>query len=91
VVRRLLRLAPALRALALAPLLRVAPAGRGFHSGGSFPMRERPGAFESDVVGRPHGLSRVHAVDATVFPSVPSTTITYTVMANAHRIASADV
>jgi choline dehydrogenase-like flavoprotein len=91
VVRRLLRLAPALRALALAPLLRVAPAGRGFHSGGSFPMRERPGAFESDVLGRPHGLSRVHAVDATVFPSVPSTTITFTAMANAHRIASADV
>jgi hypothetical protein len=32
----------------------------------------------------------VHAVDATVFPTIPSTTITYSVMANAHRIASAE-
>jgi choline dehydrogenase-like flavoprotein len=90
-VRRLLRHAGDLRALALAPLLQVAPAGRGFHSGGSFPMRERPGPFESDALGRPHGLSRVHVVDAAVFPTIPSTTITYTAMANAHRIASQDV
>ena len=49
-------------------------------------MREKPGAFESDRLGRPHGWSRVHAVDATVLPSVPATTITFSVMANAHRI-----
>jgi len=91
VVRRLLRHAADLRALPLAPLLRVAPAGRGFHSGGSFPMRERPGEFESDALGRPRGLARVHVVDAAVFPTIPATTITYTAMANAHRIASQDV
>ena len=49
-------------------------------------MREKPGAFESDCLGRPHGWTRVHAVDATVLPSVPATTITFSVMANAHRI-----
>ena len=90
VVRRLLRHAPDLRALPLAPLLQIAPAGRGFHSGGTFPMRASPSAFESDLLGRPHGFTRVHAVDATVFPTIPSTTITFTVMANAHRIASLD-
>jgi choline dehydrogenase-like flavoprotein len=31
-------------------------------------------------------LHRVHVVDASVLPSVPATTITYTIMANAHRI-----
>ena len=91
VVRRLLRCAPELRAVALAPWLQVAPAGRGFHSGGSFPMRAAPGAFESDVLGRPHGFSRVHVVDATVLPAIPATTITFTVMANAHRIASQEL
>jgi choline dehydrogenase-like flavoprotein len=91
VVRRLVRHAPDLRAAPVAPLLRVAPAGRGFHSGGTFPMRAAASAFESDVLGRPHGFSRVHVVDATVFPTIPSTTITFTVMANAHRIASLDV
>jgi len=90
VARRLLRHAPELRALALWPALQVAPAGRGFHTGGSFPMRQSPGELECDLLGRPHGFSRVHVVDATSFPTVPATTITLSVMANAHRIASAE-
>jgi choline dehydrogenase-like flavoprotein len=91
VVAHLARHAGALRALPLAPLLQVAPAGRGFHSGGSFPMRARPDELECDLLGRPRGFERVHLVDASTFPTIPSTTITYTVMANAHRIASADL
>lgn len=86
---RLLRHTFDFKALPIYPLLQVAPAGRGFHSGGTFPMRETPGPFESDVLGRPHGFTRIHAVDSTTFPTIPSTTITFTVMANAHRIASA--
>ena len=39
-----------------------------------------------DLLGRLSGWQRVHAVDATVFPSLPATTITLSVMANAHRI-----
>jgi choline dehydrogenase-like flavoprotein len=91
VISRLLKLAPALRAAPLFPALNVAPAGRGFHSGGSFPMRVQPGELECDLLGRPYGLERVHLVDSSTFPSIPSTTITFTVMANAHRIASAEV
>ncbi len=88
VVRKLLRSAPTLRALPLEPLLQIASPGRGFHSGGTFPMRAQPGPLESDAMGRPGGWSRVHVVDSTVFPSIPATTITFSVMANAHRIAS---
>ena len=51
-------------------------------------MRKKPTKFECDVLGRPTGWERVHAVDATVLPSIAATTITLTVMANAHRIAS---
>lgn len=86
---RLLRHTFDFRALPIYPLLQVAPAGRGFHSGGTFPMRDVPGPFECDVLGRPHGYTRVHVVDSTTFPTIPSTTITFTAMANAHRIASA--
>jgi len=68
------------------PLLQLAEPGRGFHCGGALPMRDTPGNFESDTLGRPHGWSRVHAVDASVLPAVPATTITFSVMANAHRI-----
>ena len=78
----------ALGGLALPPMLQIAGPGRGFHCGGSLPMRARPAAFESDCLGRPSGWSRIHVVDASVLPGVPATTVTFSVMANAHRIAS---
>lgn len=86
VLRELFWNARKLGAAPVTPLLQMTQPGQGFHSGGTFPMREKPAEFESDRHGRPHGWSRVHAVDATVFPSVPATTITLPVMANAHRI-----
>ena len=77
------------RAMALTPLLEIGAPGRGYHTGGSFPMQSAPsGTFATDRLGRPNGLERVHAVDATVFPSIPAGPITFSVMANAHRIAS---
>jgi choline dehydrogenase-like flavoprotein len=71
------------------PQLQLTQPGRGYHSGGSLPMRAQPGELETDTLGRPHGWQRVHAVDATVLPTIPATTITFSVMANAHRIATA--
>jgi choline dehydrogenase-like flavoprotein len=89
VLGKLTRQARRLGAVPLSPLLQVGTPGRGFHSGGSVPMRRAPGPFECDTLGRPNGWQRVHVVDASVFPSVPATTITFTAMANAHRIATA--
>jgi choline dehydrogenase-like flavoprotein len=86
VLRELLLQTRRLGGIVVPPMLQLAEPGRGFHSGGSFPMRENPKQFESDTLGRPHGWSRVHAVDASVLPSIPATTITFSVMANAHRI-----
>ena len=62
--------------------------GSSFHVGGSVPMSDNPGMNEADVLGRPKGLNRVHLVDASVLPSIPATTITFSVMANAHRIGT---
>ena len=76
-----------LRAIPLTPLVEIGETGRGYHTGGSFPMRAHPSRFESDRWGRPAGFERVHVVDATVFPSIPAGPITFSVMANAHRIA----
>jgi choline dehydrogenase-like flavoprotein len=86
VAAKLTRHTRRLGALPLRPLLTITEPGRGFHCGGSFPMRREPGDFETDVLGRPRGWRRLHAVDASVFPSIPATTITLSVMANAHRI-----
>jgi len=61
--------------------------GEGNHLGGTFPMSKSPGVAECDIAGRFHGLERVHIADASCFPSITATTITMSVMANAHRIA----
>jgi choline dehydrogenase-like flavoprotein len=86
--RRLWAERGSMKAIPVSPALRVGQPGRGFHTGGTFPMRMNPGPFEVDVLGRPNGFSNVHLVDASVFPSLPATTITLSVMANAHRIGS---
>jgi choline dehydrogenase-like flavoprotein len=86
VMRKLFGLARHTSAVPIPPMLQMADAGRGFHTGGTFPMRQQPTDMESDTLGRPHGWQRVHVVDSTVLPSIPATTITFSVMANAHRI-----
>jgi choline dehydrogenase-like flavoprotein len=86
VLRKLTGQASRLGAIPVAPLLQITEPGRGFHTGGSLPMAAKPGRTETDRLGRPQGMTRTHIVDATVFPSIPATTITLTVMANAHRI-----
>jgi choline dehydrogenase-like flavoprotein len=68
--------------------LRTGRPGSGVHVGGSFPMRTHPTTFDTDVMGRPPDFTRVHVVDATVFPTVAAAPPTLTIMANAYRIAS---
>jgi choline dehydrogenase-like flavoprotein len=86
VVKKLYRNALSLGFVPLSPFLKMGHPGQGAHCGGTFPMRRNPGNYETDIYGRPVGLQRVHVVDASVLPSIPSTTITLTVMANAYRI-----
>ena len=89
VVRRVAKAGHLLGMFPIPGLVQLGPPGKSNHVGGSFPMRRTPGDLESDVLGRPGGFDRVHVVDSSVFPSVPATTVTLTVMANAHRIAAA--
>jgi choline dehydrogenase-like flavoprotein len=87
--RALLRSLGAIGLIPLLPLAERAPVGGGFHLGGSVPMRARPRAGESDTLGRPLPARRLHVVDSSCFPSIPSGTITLPAMANAYRIATA--
>jgi len=87
VLRKLMRHARDFGAMPVPMMLQVAEAGRGFHNGGTFPMRSEPSELETDILGRPRGWQRLHVVDSSVFPSIPATTITFSVMANARRIA----
>lgn len=85
---KLAGLAGSLGFMPLVPMIHLANPGRGYHNGGSFPMGLRSEGPISDSLGRPFGWKRIHLIDASVFPTIPAATITYSVMANAHRIAT---
>lgn len=88
VAAKLARNTVRLGAAPLLPLLETELPGRSFHSGGTFPMSAGPATGQADALGRPAGCERVHLVDSTVFPSIPATTITFSIMANAYRIGA---
>jgi ferredoxin len=93
IVARLVRAAPLLDLYPVLPMLRLAAAGKSYHFGGSFPHAAAGESVDyvSDDLGRVRAWRRVHIVDGAVFPSVPATTFTLTVMANAHRIAAESI
>lgn len=62
--------------------------GASNHLGGTLPMTRDPGPFQCDPNGRLHGYSRVKVIDASSLPSLPASTLTFTIMANAYRIGS---
>jgi choline dehydrogenase-like flavoprotein len=89
VAAKVLRSAPSLDLWPVLPMTYFSAGAKSYHFGGSFPHRTSPtdGPLTTDRLGRLETWSRVHLVDASVFPSVPATTFTLTIMANAHRIA----
>jgi choline dehydrogenase-like flavoprotein len=92
VLARMLSVAPALDLWPVATSLRLSGPAKSYHFGGSFPhvkARPREGHLETDGLGRPREWRGIHLIDGSVFPSVAATTFTLSVMANAHRIASA--
>lgn len=83
VLRRLSSVASKLDLFPIVPMVRISGPGKSYHFGSTFPH-----GAGSDLLGRIEGFRNVHLIDGSVLPSVPSTTFTLTVMANAHRIAS---
>ena len=88
VAKDLFRLGLSFRTLFCYWMLKFSNPGSGTHCGASFPMRRQPvDLLDTDVYGRPFGWARVFAVDSSVLPSIPGTTLAFAVMANASRIA----
>jgi len=88
VVRALGRNARRLGMIPLIPWAHVGSPGEGNHIGATFPMRAAPGALETDRLGTLPGYPRMHLIDASVLPTLPAPTLTLSIMANAHRIAT---
>jgi len=89
VTLRMLQAAARLDLWPVVPMASISAPGKSYHFGGSLPHRTAPadGPLTTDRLGRLSAWSKVHMVDASVFPTVPATTFTLTIMANAHRIA----
>ena len=87
-VRSMLNVAPALDLWPAVPMISVSTAAKSYHFGASFPHGRSRTATTTDRTGRLAAWDHIHLVDASVFPDVPATTFTLTIMANAHRIAS---
>jgi choline dehydrogenase-like flavoprotein len=89
VVKRIWRAAPYLDLWPATPLMLWSGGAKSYHFGGSFPHASEPdtGSATTDRLGRLARWDRIHLIDGSVFPNVPATTFTLTVMANSHRIA----
>jgi choline dehydrogenase-like flavoprotein len=85
--RTMVRIAPTLDLWPVLAKTTVSSSAKSYHFGGSFPHGRREG-LGTDRLGRLGKWDNIHLVDASVFPTVPATTFTLTIMANAHRIAS---
>jgi len=86
VARKLQKNTFSLDFLTLSPAMMLKDPGQSFHVGGTFPMSDTPSRTETDQMGKPAGFDRIHAVDSTIFPTIPATTITASIMAMAYRI-----
>jgi choline dehydrogenase-like flavoprotein len=69
-------------------LCQYPPMGSGMHYAGTLPMRESPGRYQLYPDGRLEGTRNVYVADGACFPRLPAKNLTFTIMANAMRIAS---
>ena len=58
------------------------------HFAGTLPMTDRDEPLTTDRDGKLRGTRAVYVVDGSVFPTLPSKGLTFTMMANANRIAT---
>ena len=86
-LRTLRRLLLGLGCIAPPMMTRERPMGASVHYAGTFPMVADGGDWTTDATGRLRGIDGVWLADGSTFPTLPSKNLTFTLMANATRIA----
>ena len=77
-----------LRELGAWPIKRVRPPlGSSIHYAGTLPFAQRERPFALDPNGRLHGTRAIYVADGSGFTFLPAKGVTFSLMANAHRIA----
>ena len=68
-------------------MTRVLPKGASVHYTGTLPMRREPAPLATSPSGQSYDFSNLWVVDGAVFPFLPAKNLTFTLMANAIRVA----
>jgi choline dehydrogenase-like flavoprotein len=68
-------------------MTRIRPKGASVHYAGTLPMSASKKEHTCDPAGRSHDFQNLYIVDGAGFPFLPSKNLTFTLMANAIRIA----
>jgi len=69
-------------------MLHVRPMGASVHYAGTIPMTTAPAPLTASADCRSHDFPNLHFVDGTCFPFLPAKNLTFTLMANAARVAA---
>jgi choline dehydrogenase-like flavoprotein len=77
----------ALGCIAPPHMTRLRPMGASVHYAGTLPMLADGGDLTTDRTGRVRPFANLIAADGATFPSLPAKNLTFTLMANATRIA----
>ena len=66
----------------------IRPMGASVHYAGTLPMSQRPRELTVSPNGASHDIDNLFVVDGAVMPYLPAKNLTFTLMANAARVAS---
>jgi len=86
-MRRVRRALWALNCIVPPGMSHVRPMGASVHYAGLLPMSERSDAWSTSKDCQSHDFENLFFVDGTTFPFLPAKNLTFTLMANAARIA----
>ena len=87
-LRRLRRLLWQLGCVVPPGMVHVRPMGASVHYAGTFPMSASPRPFTVSARCQSHDFDNLYLVDGSSFPFLPAKNVTFTLMANAARVAA---
>jgi choline dehydrogenase-like flavoprotein len=76
-----------LRCLVPSPMVHVRPMGASVHYAGTIPMSTNKASLTTSELCQSHDFDNLYIVDGTTMPFLPAKNITFTLMANAARVA----
>ncbi len=86
-MRRVRKVLWALNCVVPPGMSHIRPVGASVHYAGLLPMSEKPRPWSTSKYGQSHDFENLFFVDGTTFPFLPAKNLTFTLMANAARIA----